>query len=422
MRVLGNLVLKELRELLTPQTLLPMVAIMVLFVFVGRLLRGERTRATGPEAVLVVDADQSALTQRIKWTFQSRELLLIPSRPDVDGALAEARADGIAWVIAFPAGLEQRVERHEPAEIEVYGLVSGFSVAQSMKGLKVNELVRAVNDDLVRDRLEGTFPDADPGQLSEPLAAREFVVVRDRVVPGNPALLSGLVMSRMMMIPVVLMLVIILASQMIASSIGQEKENKTLETLLTVPVSRLNIVLGKMLGASVFALVATGIFMAAFSYYMGSVIGDGLETGAGALGALGLGMTIQAYVLVGAALFLAVLAALSVVTILAALADDARSAQVATLPVTMLVMLPYFLTTFFDIRAAALPLKLLVYAIPFSYPFLVPRAVMFGEYGEVCFGFAYMALFAVAMVWLATRLMSGDRVLTARLRLRRRQR
>ena len=88
MRVLGNLVLKELRELLTPQTLLPMVAIMVLFVFVGRLLRGERARTEEPEAVLVVDADQSALTRRIKWTFQSRELLLIPSGPGIDDALA----------------------------------------------------------------------------------------------------------------------------------------------------------------------------------------------------------------------------------------------------------------------------------------------------------------------------------------------
>ena len=48
-------------------------------------------------------------------------------------------------------------------------------------------------------------------------------------------------------IPIVLFVAVIFASQMIATAIATEKENKTLETLLSYPVTRTSIVTSKML-------------------------------------------------------------------------------------------------------------------------------------------------------------------------------
>jgi len=95
---------------------------------------------------------------------------------------------------------------------------------------------------------------------------------------------------------------------------------------------------------------------------------------------------------------------------------------VAITPLMMLVMIPYFLGVFLNIEAASLPIKILMYAIPFSYPFLAPKAILFGNYGIVFAGFAYMALFAAACIFVAARLFSTDRVLTAKLRWGRKRR
>jgi ABC-2 type transport system permease protein len=115
-------------------------------------------------------------------------------------------------------------------------------------------------------------------------------------------------------------------------------------------------------------------------------------------------------------LFLAVVCGLSLATLLAIFADDAKSAQMSITPLMMLVMIPYFLGIFINIEAASLPIKILMYAIPFAYPFLMPKAILFGNYGLVFFGFGYMALFATVCIFVAARLFSSDRLLTAKLR------
>jgi len=279
------------------------------------------------------------------------------------------------------------------------------------------------NQRLAQAYLARAYPGTSPENLQNPLRTEEFVVVRDKVARGDADVLSGLVMSQTLMIPIVLLMVLINSSQMIAASIGQEKENKTLETLLTVPINRTSIVIGKMVGAALVALVVSGIFMVAMVYWTGS-FGEGMSASAGAadtfaLSQLGLSLGPQSYVLLAVGLFLAVLCGLSLATLLAIFADDAKSAQVSVTPLMMLVMIPYFLGIFINIDTASLPIKILMYAIPFAYPFLMPKAILFGNYGLVFFGFGYMALFATACIFVAARVFSTDRVLTAKLRFRR---
>jgi ABC-2 type transport system permease protein len=246
------------------------------------------------------------------------------------------------------------------------------------------------------------------------------------VAEGNAQLLEGLMFSQTLLIPIVLLMVIIYASQMIAASIGQEKENKTLETLLTVPINRVSIILGKMLGAAAVAVIISVLFTGATSYYMTSFGADeAVRESAGKfdtsiLAQLDLGMTAQSFAFVGIALFLAVLCALSLATLLAVFADDAKSAQMTVTPLMMLVMIPYFFGMLFDVETASLPVKIVMFAIPFSYPFLTPKAVLFGNYGLVFWGYGYMAAFAAACIVIAARIFTTDRILTAKLRFRRR--
>ncbi len=420
MRVITNIIVKEARELLTPQMLTPFVAIMVVFVFIGRAIRGERAKSSRPQSVIVADNDRTVLSQGIIEALEGEQTTIIPAEGSVDQLLATAKAADIPWVVVIPESMEKRLGAFETADIQVYNVVRGFSITQMERSFKLKALFDKANERLVQDYLARAYPEARPENLQNAIRTIDFVVVRDKIARGSAEVLSGLVMSQTFMIPIVLLMVLIYSSQMIAASIGQEKENKTLETLLTVPINRTSIVIGKMIGAALVALVVSGIFMLAMVYWTGS-LGSEMSAAAGAtdtaaFAQLGLSLGLQSYLLLAVGLFLAVLCGLSLATLLAIFADDAKSAQVAVTPLMMLVMIPYFLSIFLNVEAASLPVKIVVYAIPFTYPFLMPKAILFGNYGLVLAGYGYMALFAAVCIFVAARLFSTDRVLTAKLR------
>ena len=131
---------------------------------------------------------------------------------------------------------------------------------------------------------------------------------------------------------------------------------------------------------------------------------------------LGLTMSGNGYLLLGISLFFAVLCGLAIATILGVLAEDFRSAQTLILPIMLMVLIPYLLSFFADINTMPQPIKLLVLAIPFSHPFLATQNIMLGRYAAVLYGIIYMALIFFILVVLAARIFSTDRVLTMKLR------
>jgi ABC-2 type transport system permease protein len=422
MRVIGTIVFKEMRDLLTRRMLLPFFAIMIIFLFIGRAIRGERKRAGSPQPALVLVSEESEMTDSIISRLAKSGLLITRTSETKEQAIARAEKQGWGLVIILPESIAERSGRFEPVTIEAYSLIKGFSFAQSLRMFKIKSALTQINSEFSRRYLGRIAPELNPENILNPLKLDEYVILKGRVAPGNPELIQGLVISQTLLIPIVLLMVIIYSSQMIAASIGQEKENKTLETLLTVPLNRVTIVLGKMLGAAVAALVISAIFMVAMAYY-GSAFSEG-RSGMPVDGAiahqLGLNLTTEGLILIGITLFLAILTALALATLLAVLSEDAKSAQAAITPLMVLCLLPYFFTMFFDIQTLSLPLKIFLLAIPFSYPFLVPQALIFGNYSLIGFGLAYIALFALVTVLIAARLFTSDLVLTARLRLRRR--
>jgi len=425
MRVVVNIVVKELKELLTLQMLVPFLAGMAILFVVGRLMRTERAKITGPTEVVLADRDRTAESRGIIDVLRAERVALVECEGDSTELLAQANALGFSWIVVIPAGLADSVAAMRPAAVDVYNIVRSFSITQAVRGFTLKNILQKVNQQIAARRFERAYPGSAADAATEAVRPREFVAIGDKVARGNADLLMKVVFSQLFLIPIILLMLLIYSSQMIAASVGQEKENKTLETLLTVPISRVSIVLGKMLGAGVVALIISALFIGAMVYYTGSFAADMPNVGSADLSGLAqldVGLTAQSYVLLGIGLFLAVLCALSLATLLAVFADDAKSAQMTVTPLMMLVMLPYFFTMFFDMGSASVAVKVLIYAIPFSYPFLTPNAVMFGNYGLVFAGYGYMALFATACIFVAARIFSTDRILTAKLRWGRKRR
>jgi ABC-2 type transport system permease protein len=131
---------------------------------------------------------------------------------------------------------------------------------------------------------------------------------------------------------------------------------------------------------------------------------------------LGLTFDSTGYVVLGLALFLAILVALALAMILGVLAEDFRSAQNMIMPLMFMVMIPYFVSMFADLNTMSLPLKVFLLLIPFTHPFLVPQNLYLGNYTMIAAGLGYMLLVFVSLTVFAARVFSSDKILTMKLR------
>jgi ABC-2 type transport system permease protein len=151
---------------------------------------------------------------------------------------------------------------------------------------------------------------------------------------------------------------------------------------------------------------------------MGGMTG-GIRAGAAAgavIKELGLTLAGRGYVLLGVAMFFAILCGLAMAMILGVLAEDLRSAQTLIMPIMLMILIPYLLSFFVDFQTMPLPAKLLIMAIPFSHPFMATPNIMLGHYSAVLYGILYMAVVFLVLVFIAARIFSTDRVLTMKLR------
>jgi ABC-2 type transport system permease protein len=219
--------------------------------------------------------------------------------------------------------------------------------------------------------------------------------------------------SQSIVIPIVVMMLIIMAGASVISSMGLEKENKTLETLLTLPVRRSQIVIGKMVGSALVGMIMAAIYMLGFSRYMTSFQVADIN-----LANFGLSLGMPDYLLVGISLFTALLAGLSLCIVLGTFAKNYRSAQALIFPITALALISAFITMFKDFDTIPVALRILVFAIPFTHPMMAMRALMLDNYPLVIGGIAYTVVFTVIMIAVAVRIFNSDRLLTGSVRKR----
>jgi len=206
--------------------------------------------------------------------------------------------------------------------------------------------------------------------------------------------------------------------QLAATSVASEKEEKTLETLLTLPINRFTILAGKMTGSIIVAVAGALAYLVGAIYYMGSFMGMiPVEIGLD-LAAIGLAPTPIAYLLLGASLFMALLSALALAVSISVFAEDVRGAQALVGPLAMLFVFPMLFMMFTDIYSLPFPLMIVLLAIPFTHPMLASNVAFTGDYLTAVMGIVYMSIFTIVVLYIAARIFGTEKILTAKLRFR----
>jgi ABC-2 type transport system permease protein len=407
-----TILIKELKELMRdPKILIGMIVLpLIMFPVMGLVMGYAVTSATEQAqkaSLLVVNNDggnwSTIFEKYLNSTMNAHTINNIPVQQIIDKNMLATYNS--TQFMEIPQGFSDNMTRHMNGElnittdINIYGVFQGGGLFSDIGSSGLTYTVQSFNRAIAPDAVISTQSTIIKGQLQEGI---------------DPATLSSLMLSQSIALPLTVMIMITYAMQIAATSVAMEKEEKTLETLLTAPVDRFAILMGKVSSTMIVAGVASVTVLIGYSYMVGSIT-TGITNTNVDLVALGLVPSAFGYAMLGVSLFVTLLSALALAVIMSSFAENVRSAQALVGYIYPLIFIPAMALMYLDLNTLPLAVKAIFYAIPFSHPILASKAVIMGDYGTVAFGIIYVAIFTVIIMYLASRLFATEKILTAKL-------
>ena len=421
------LIIKEIKDLLRdPKIIIGMILFPALiFPLLGAAMSVTTSstieKAYGNLTVFMIDNDGGNQVEALKRYFNSSNVDLRVLAGDPSNV--SKTLDGGDVLVYVPAGFSQNITSDLKGNIVLFINFKDFSMVEFIKSGRVDALLITFGQNLTNSKISSGMPGTDPGSILSPLAIDYESVIKGSPQPISPAFLQNTVRTQGIMGPIVITIVLILAMQIAATSMAVEKEAKTLEILLTIPVSRLSILFSKLGGSVTIALLATIANILSMTYYINVLTASITDaTGGMDLAAVGLAPSIEGYAILGLTLFGSLISALAIAITLGTLAQDVRGAESLIGVIMVPIFLPTIILMLGDINALPPAVQVMLYLIPFTYPVLASQALFTGNYGMILIGLAYMAAFTFMTLYVAAKVFSTEKIMTAKLTLNLRKR
>ena len=411
----GNIIKKEMRELLTPATILPIIVIALLFGTIGNSMQGIQEEFESKPVIGYINEDNNSYSTIITSYLDNNSEVLFKSKDiaEKQQGLEVLKQNEATALIIIKQNFSNNIINDSRGEIEVYWIMKGAGLFDTVSSEVLQGLLYSINTEISTALIEKN-DSVNASIALSPTSRIDTTYFKDEVIGLSPGQIAQILATQSTFIPIIIMMLIIFSGQMIISSMAMEKENKTLETLLTLPVKRTSIVAGKITASAIIGLLFAVIYMVGMgNYFQGFQFTDQIN-----LGNYGLTITSTEFILVGISLFFTLISALALSMLLGTLAKNYKSAQTLVFPITMLAMIPMFLTMFADFDTLPLALKTFIFAIPFSHPMMAPRALLFNDYLLVISGIIYVLIFTVVIISIVVWIFKTDRLLTGSIGLK----
>jgi sodium transport system permease protein len=399
LRNVGIVYRKELTEAIRDRRtvistiLVPLLLFPVLSVGFGSLavvLVGKAKEET-PKVMLRGGADSPEVVAGLK---KLDKIEIVPETPNWKDQIInkEVRA-----AVEIPAGFQADVTQQKPDTVNIYNyegeLKSEFATD------KVEKYLKEYSDTVVKDRLAAK---------NLPVAVlKPFEMKRENVAP--PEKVSGAAFGGIIGYMVILLCMTGAMYPAMDLTAG-EKERGTMETILSSPISRTHLVLGKFfliltaaLGTAALSVLSMGVSFSVLSHYTGQTAG-GRAAAAGFLLHLGPKTVISVFIM---AVPIAVLFS-SVLMTIALFAKTYKEAQSYLTPMTFIVIIPAIASM---LPGVELTSKLAL--IPILSTSLLCKELVAGTYhwNLIAIIFSSTCVYAAAALFLAIKMFQRESVL-----------
>jgi ABC-2 type transport system permease protein len=414
----STILVKELKELIRdPKILVGMIVLpLIMFPVIGLVL-GYAVETAQEQAqkatILVINNDGGNWSNTFINLLNTTMNVNVINNITPEKALAEdlPAKNNSTQFIEIPAGFSTNMTEHTEGNLKITATVNTYSVFSGVG------IFSGIGSSTVTNFI---------GEFNRYIAPNVVYVTPSTIIKGeiqtgvDPSALSSLLLSQSIVLPITIMILLIYSMQIAATSVAMEKEEKTLETLLTLPVDRFSILMGKLSSSIFVAGVGALAYMIGYNYMLGSFM-TGIQAGTSIdLVKLGLVPSPFGYLLLGVSLFVTLLSGLALAVIMSAFSEDVRGAQSLIGYIFPLIFIPTFALMYLDINMLPLALRAVFFAIPYSQPIIASKAVIMGDYSTVIFGIIYVAVFTIVIMYIASRLFATEKILTVKLKFRRR--
>jgi sodium transport system permease protein len=399
LRNVGIVYKKELTEALRDRRtvvstiLVPLLLFPVLSVGFGALAVALVGKAKDevPKVVLRGGEDSPAVVEGLR---KLDKIEIVPATPDWKDQIINKE---IRAAVEIPAGFQSDVAQEKSDTVKIYNYEG--EMKSEFASDKVENYLKEYSDTVVKARLAAK--NLPVGVL------KPFEFRRENVAP--PEKVSGAAIGGLIGYMVILLCMTGAMYPAMDLTAG-EKERGTMETILSSPISRMHLVLGKFLliltaalGTAALSVLSMGASFSVLSHYTGQTAG-GRAAAAGLLLKLGPKTVISVFLM---ALPVAVLFSAVLMTI-ALFAKTYKEAQSYLTPMTFVVIIPALAAM---LPGAELTPKLSL--IPILNVSLLCKELVAGTYHWNYIGviFASTCVYAVAALFLAIKMFQRESVL-----------
>ncbi len=396
LRSIGIVYRKEMLDSLRDRrTLISMVVVPVLVVPGIIFLMGFATlkmvgkaREETPKVMVLGGEDSPGLLASLReW----KEVKLVPASPDYTNQISDKQ---IRAAVRVPPDFDAALAEGRPGTVEIY--VYEGEMKSSFASEALQRFFRKLREETVRERIEKHNL---PESILEPFKIERKNVAPPKKVTGN--LLGGI-------LPYMVILLCLIGAMYPAMDLtAGEKERGTMETLLSSPVPRTHLVLGKFLTVLSTSVATAVLSLAAMTATLwiakGMVSGMGDGKGSEML-AVDLASILMVFAMV---LPVAVLFAGAELAV-ALFAKSFKEAQTYLSPLMFLVILPAMFS-----MTPGIELNFKLSLIPILNTSLVSREIMSGTYHwhYIALIFFSSCAYAAAALGVAVKLFQREDVI-----------
>jgi ABC-2 type transport system permease protein len=262
-------------------------------------------------------------------------LLKLTNLPSQAKAEQDIKDQIINGALVIPADFSAEIAAGKQATIITITDQSNPQISLLMSDV-LGKLTSAISTQMATKKVETLLPGVtDPSAVVEP-----FVVQTIGIIPGNPNYFE-------FMAPGVMAMVIMMAAMIgLAGSVSREKELGTLDGILSAPISRLSIIVGKS-----FAQVVRGLLQAALTLILAILLFGVVVYGNFGLLILLLILTVFSFIGIG--------------IMISAIASEQETAM--TIMMTVMFPMMFLSGAFFPIQQMPTALQWISKAIPLTY-------------------------------------------------------
>lgn len=402
------IVWKEVLDLVRdPKFILGIMVTIMIFPLMGAMFSQSFKGVPPKPSLRVIDKDNSSLSKAYVEALKEYAVIKDSNR-------------SVSAIVVLEKGFGEKLRKEGTLDLEIYYIINTTGLTTSAKENVINNALSRAADKMFLKIFN----------VKQKLSLKEYTIYRGKLLKFSPSMFMGILMGPANVLTWAVFMIAIMVLQTSVVSIASEKEYKTLELLLTQPISSFTILSGKLIASILIAIIEGIATFIGFSIYFGSVMSvenyvpekdrAGVSYSVDIFSELrkaGLFPTTSSLILYLGVIIASLIFILSLGVVIGALSSDTKSAGSVTGILIPIFIIPSVFLMLSDVDSLPMPTKIALLSIPFSHTVVAGKYMLMNNYTMLSVALIYNLAFGLALMYVASKIYSSETLLTFRLEL-----